>query len=480
MQIIGREKEKRLLQEAFTSEKPEFIALYGRRRVGKTYLVKNFFENKHCAFIYVSGMKNGSYEQQLKNFCDGLKEVIFPGLEVPADWMEAFHLFTELIKKIELKKKIVLFLDELPWLATKKSKLLDALDYYWNRYWSHDSRVKLIVCGSAASWMLKKIIYNKGGLYNRITLQFRLEPFLLLETKQFLESNSIHLTHRQILEIYMITGGIPYYLTQIRKGLSAAQNIDELAFNKQGVLYQEFDRLFESLFDQADMYVNLIRIISEYRYGIGQEEILKKSEFTSTGGRAKEKLRDLEEAGFIMSFLPHEHKRKGIYYRLIDEYCYFYLKWIEPYKKHTQKFVKTSWASLRATSSWKAWSGYAFEVICLKHVNQIREALHLNPSCFAASWRYEGQKEERGAQIDLLFDRNDDAITICEIKYTDEPFKIDKEYFLTLKQKIELYKKVTRTRKQLFLAFVASTGIKSNLYSEENVSGCVTLEDLFH
>lgn len=479
MKIIGREKEKKLLKEAFDSEKAEFIALYGRRRVGKTYLIKNLFESLKCRFVYVSGMKNGSYSQQLQNFVEGLRKAFIPGLEVPQNWREAFEIFTNLVDKIETKNRVVIFLDELPWLATRKSQLLEALDYYWNRYWSHEPRIKLIVCGSAASWILNKIIYNRGGLYNRVTCQIRLEPFSLKETKAFQRANHINLNNRQIIEIYMATGGIAYYLSKLKKDLSAAQNIDELAFNKQGVLYQDFDILFLSIFENADLYADLIRIIAKSRYGISQTALLKQSKMLSSGGTAKQKLTDLEEAGFITSFLSYGHKKKGIYYRCIDEYVYFYLKWIEPFKKSATKFSKASWTALRTIPSWKSWSGYAFETICMKHIEQIRNALNLDALSFAAAWRHEGKNEEDGAQIDLLFNRSDDAITICEIKYTEEPFKIDKEYFSQLRRKIEIYKKVTNTKKQIFLAFVTSSGLKPTVYSQEEVSAVVTLEDLF-
>lgn len=479
MKIVGRKREQKLLKEAFNSGKAEFIALYGRRRVGKTYLIKNFFENLKCTFVYVSGMKNGRYKQQLQNFATALQQAFIPGLGIPENWMEAFKTFSQLVDKVEPKNNVVLFLDELPWLSTKRSQLLEALDFYWNRYWSHDPRIKLVICGSAASWIINKIIYNKGGLYNRVTYQIRLEPFTLKETKEFLKFNQINLNNRHILEIYMATGGVAYYLSKIRKSLSAAQNIDEIAFSKQGVLYQDFDILFSSIFDNPETYSELVRLIAGNRYGINQNDLFESSKMFSSGGRAKQKLIDLEEAGFIISFLSYGHKKKGIYYRLVDEYTLFYLKWIEPFKKSAKKFSKVSWTSLRASPSWKSWSGYAFETICMKHVQQIRDALGLDPSCLASTWRHVGKKEEEGAQIDLLFDRSDDAVTICEIKYTDEPFKIDKEYHRQLVKKMEIYKKITETKKQIFLAFVTSSALKRSLYSEEEISAVIKLEDLF-
>lgn len=479
MKVLGREREQGLLQEAFDSKKAELIALYGRRRVGKTYLIKNFFESKSCTFIFVSGMKGGSMREQLNNFADGLRKAFIPGLKTPQNWREAFTLFNEVIEKIADPEKVVLFLDELPWLATRRSGLLEALDYFWNRYWSHNPRIKVVICGSAASWMLNKIIYNKGGLYNRVTCQFRLEPFMLKETKEYLKANGIKLPNRQIVEVYMATGGIAFYLSKIRKDLSAAQNIDELAFNKQGILYQDFDILFSSLFDEADDYIKLVRAIAMHRYGILQEELLREANLSS-GGSAKEKLRDLEEAGFIISSLIPGHRKRGIYYRLIDEYAYFYLKWIEPFKKSAKKYDKTSWLDLRLTSSWKSWAGYAFEMLCMKHIVEIRKSLNLDSLARASSWSYKGDdKDQEGVQIDLLFDRPDDSITMCEIKYTEEPFNIDKEYHKKIKNKIEVYKKVTKTKKHIFFAFISASALRKTVYSEEDVNSVVTIDELF-
>ncbi|MFZ0565813.1 MAG: ATP-binding protein [Chlamydiales bacterium] len=477
--IIGRKKEQKILQSAFDSNKAEFIAIYGRRRIGKTYLVKSFFEKKGCTFLYVSGMKDGTLKQQLKNFAHAIESVLIPGYATPSSWMDAFNKFTILTEKIPSKKKIVIFLDELPWLVTKRSKFLQALDYYWNRYWSHDKRIKLIICGSAASWIINNIVRNKGGLYNRLTYQMRLDPFSLKEAKEFLMAGHIRLNNHQIIEIYMVTGGVPYYLTQIQKGLSAAQNIEELAFTKHGVLYQDFDILFDSLFDEGEVYSNIVKTISKYRYGIQQEELFSQCKEISKGGSGVQKLRDLEEAGFIISYVPYQHKRKGKYYRLIDEYANFYLKWIAPSKTSLQKLNKISWMQLRETPSWKSWSGYAFETICLKHIDQIRKSLNIDTHSSVATWRHMGQKDEKGAQIDLLFDRADNAITICEIKYTDNKFNIDKECFYKLKNKIEVYKNITKTKKQIFLVFITSFGLKHNIYSEEYVSNVLTLDDLF-
>lgn len=485
MQLIGRNEEIDLLENMYESNRPEFLAIYGRRRVGKTYLIRLFAETKKAVFFNITGIKDAPRSRQLETFAQQLSKVFYSGVPIvtPKNWGSAFQLLTDAANTHSKKKRIILFFDELPWLATPKSMLLQELDYYWNQHWSNDARIKLIVCGSNASWIIHKIINNKGGLHNRITQKIALEPFTLSETNEFLINQKITLKKQQLLMVYMVTGGIPYYLSYIEKGLSAAQIIEKIAFTKKSFLFSEFENLFSSLFDNAENYIKAIKIIASRRYGIGQQELLIMMGKSVMGSVGVNLLRNLEETGFIISFVPHEHKRQGIYYRLIDEYVYFYLKWIEPIKSTLQKNSMPAgyWLSKQQTSEWSIWLGYSFESFCLKHISLIRQALSIPPDAVAHSWRYVPRKnsDNRGAQIDLLFDRNDDAITICEIKYTEEPFTITKEYLDNLQKKMTVYKEQTGTKKQLFLAIISANGIKNNYYAEQIVSGIVTLEDFF-
>lgn len=483
--LVGREQEIANLQQLLDSNKPEFLALYGRRRVGKTYLIRQFFEKKKVLFFNVTGSKDGPMAKQLHHFIQQVGNVFYGGasLSTPRNWDDAFQVLTETINKQPKTKKILLFFDELPWMATRKSMLLQELDYYWNQYWSNDKRIKLIVCGSSASWIIQKIINNKGGLHNRITRKISLEPFTLSDTKLFLESQGVKLNNQQILMLYMVTGGVPYYLSHIEKGLSAAQIIEKLAFTEKSLLQEEFNNLFSSLFEHAELYIRFIQLIAERRYGIGQRELLQMVGSSAMGGIGMKVLRDLEETGFIMSFMPHGHKRQGIYYRLIDEYIYFYIKWIAPVKKSLQRksLTKGNWQAIQKNPEWHNWLGYAFEAVCYKHISTIRKALAIAPDAIANSWRYvprQAQKE-RGAQIDLLFDRPDDTMTLCEIKYSEEPFIITKEYAEVLKRKIDVFREQTRTKKQLFFAFISVNGVKNNYYAEDMVTAVVTLDDFF-
>ncbi len=485
LKILGRTTEQQQLSTWLTYNRPEFIAIYGRRRVGKTFLIKQYFSAQKCLFFSVTGLQNGSLQDQLVVFTQEISRAFYHGAPIrPArNWLDAFQLLFDTLEKLAQKKqKIVLFFDEFPWMVTHRSKLLTALEYFWNQHWSLDPRIKLIICGSSASWIINKIINNKGGLHNRITGQLQLMPFKLKDCQAFLKGNGINLKQQQVLQLYLLTGGIPYYLAMAQKGLSATQLIDKLAFQKNSLLFTEFDNLFASLFSDPEPYIEMIREIAKHRYGISQEALIKQLK-TSRGGRFNQRLAELEQAGFILSFLPHFHKKRGIYYKVIDEYSLFYLHWIEPVRKRLQKIALDGnyWQNQQNTPAWHSWAGYAFEAVCYKHLKEIRSALTINPNAIASTWHYsaKAQEGEQGAQIDLLFDRLDDAITFCEIKYTEKPFVIDKQCARNLLAKQEIFKQKTKTKKQLFMALISANGLKTNLYADDLISAVVTLTDLF-
>ena len=476
--IIGRKNEVQLLEKILKSDRAEFLAIYGRRRVGKTFLIRNYFTSQKVYFFDVAGMKNSSIEVQISNFIDRVGEVFYGGLKLEKiqNWRDSLKTLTHAINQQSKKQKIVLFFDEFPWLATKKSGLLEAIDYFWNQYWSKDSRIKLIICGSAASWIIEKVINNKAGLHNRLTYSLLIAPFKLLDTKEYLKFAGFKLSNKQVIEYYMLTGGVAYYLTKLDKHLSVAQNIDLLAFQKNSFYINEFENLFNSLFDEASLFETIVRVIAENRYGIAQEKLFKLASL-SKGGQAVKKLEALEATGFIKSFTPHFNSKKGIYYRVIDEFILFYLKWVEVVKDTllTETISTGYWESKKSTQSYLSWSGYSFEALCYKHLDEIQSALQIK-SAIPNSWRYIS-KEGNGAQIDLLFDRNDDAITLCEIKYNDHPFIIDKAYYNNLLNKAKIFKEHTRTKKQIFLAMITVSGIKKNIYSEE-ISAAISIDDI--
>lgn len=481
--LIAREREKRVLMEAYNSKEAEFIALYGRRRIGKTFLIRSIFAEEENYFE-LTGIKGGTLADHLKNFSVSFARQYYDGisLEAPRNWNNAFELLTNKFENTPKGEKIVVFFDELPWLASKRSKFLETLDYYWNTRWSLLPNMLLLVCGSAASWMVEKIINAKGGLHNRLTHTILLEPFSLNETEKFLQSRSIKLNRKQILDLYMVMGGIPHYLKSIKKGESANQNIGRICFSKDGFLQTEFPKLFRSLFDAAEINLKIVQSIAGSRSGISRAELIKKTKI-STGGTLNKRLEELEAGGFIQTYIPYGRKSRDHFYRIVDEYTIFYLNWIEPIiRRGHQVDFYSYWAQKVSSSSYKSWSGYAYESTCLKHIKQIRKALGIdNVPCEIGSWRYLPKKgsDSEGTQIDLLFDREDGVISLCEIKFSATNFKIDKPYAKNLLKKVEIFENHFKTKKQIFLSMVTTFGVIANLWSEEIISGQVELDDLF-
>ncbi len=480
--LINREAYVNELQSLSKKQQSQLIALYGRRRVGKTCLVRYCFEQPEIDYMEVTGLQQGTMKQELTIFTKAMSKTFFVNapLAVPDNWFNAFELLsTQLITPS--KKLRVLFFDELPWLATRRSGLLSALDHFWNTQWSKITNLMVILCGSAASWMLDKIINTKGGLHNRLTKIINLKPFNLHETKQFLLAKKIRLSDKNILDIYMVMGGIPYYLEQLQSGKSVAQNINQLCFNADGLLFTEFPRLFRSLFTLAETHLRIIKIIAQNRYGIARQQLIAKTKIPS-GSNLNNHLYELIAAGFINQYTPYGYQKKETYYRVIDEYTLFYLCWIEPLLHSGHALNENYWQIEMKTPAWRSWSGYAFESICLKHIAEIVSALKLrNVGYKASSWRYISSKKsmQQGAQIDLLLDRNDDAITLCEIKYAEQPYILDKSTAKALLEKKDIFIKQTKTRKQVFLALITTFGLKVGLWNEEVIDEVVDLNSLY-
>ncbi len=478
--LIGRKPEIQRLEKIYQSKEAEFLVLYGRRRIGKTFLIREFFSNKDCLFFQVTGSQKGNLKKQLSHFADSLSETFTHGVPMKptSSWEESFKTLTQFIeaqqtqdKKDKKDKKIVIFLDELPWLSTSKSGLLDALDYYWNHYWSRNSKIILAVCGSSASWLIKNIIYNAGGLHNRCTAEIKLLPFNLSETEEFLTSQNIKLKRTHILDIYMAMGGVPYYLSYVEKGLTATENIQRILCDSNAPLNDEFTKLFKSLFKNSNVYKELVKLISTKKEGMSRAELEEKSKLSIGGGRLSEQLEQLEQTNFINAYTPWG-KERGTYYKVTDEFCLFFLHWLESSK--SKERLPDFWSKQTQKPSYQAWAGYAFEAICQKHIAQIISALNIQSAEAVSAWR-----DKAGAQIDLLIDRNDDAITLCEIKYTDTPFSITKSYAEELKRKIEIFKTITKTKKEIFMALISANGAKENQYFTEIINGLVTLDALF-
>ena len=468
MELIGRFNEKKLLQEIVGNDKPVFIAVYGRRRVGKTYLIKEYFKNNFT--FYATGLANSNTNSQLINFGLALNQSFNNDFETPKNWLEAFYLLKNQLEK--KKSKRVIFLDELPWFDTKKSEFISGLEWFWNSWASSQENLKLIVCGSSASWMLNKLIANRGGLHNRVTHRMKIEPFTLYETELFLESKNIKLDRYQIANLYMVMGGIPYYLEQINKGLSATQNIEKICFDKDGLLRSEFNYVFSSLFTNAGLHEKIIRSIFELGARATREEILKQMNIASSGEISK-KIKELEESGFVKSYVPFGANKAKKIYAISDYYTLFYLKFIENSKN-------SSWQNKSNNQEVISWSGLAFEQLCWDHTKNIKKALGIDGVYSETTiWNKKGTTENKGTQIDLIIDRKDRIINLFEIKYSINQYEITKSYDEVLRNKLASFTAFTKTRKTVFLTMITTFGLVKNKYSGSIISNEIDLNQLF-
>lgn len=454
--IVGRTDEIELLLNILESNEPELIAMYGRRRVGKTFLIRNVLEQQ-MAFEF-SGIHNATLNQQLENFVQVLSATSkgLP-LETPAGWLKAFKMLERYLTPLIKKRRRVIFFDEFPWIHTPRSGFMQAFENFWNAWASKQSNLVVVICGSAASWMIQKVINNRGGLHNRVTKKIRLLPFTLAETEGFFRKRKINLDRYQILQIYMAMGGIPHYLKEVRKGESAAQAIDRVCFTKDGLLHTEFKNLYHSLFNEAGYHIPVIRALAKKNMGLTRQEIIRVCKLTS-GGSTTQLLEELSESGFITPYIPFDRSAKDSIYKLTDEYSLFYLKFIE----NSKSTGKGTWVKFSTSPSWKSWSGIAFEGICMKHVLQLKKALGIKSVYTETSmWRYCPKNAGQGVQIDLLIDRQDRCINICEIKFSIVEFEITRKYAKELENKMNVFRESTKTRKALFMTMVTTYGVKN-------------------
>jgi len=468
--IIGRTKEIKRLTDYISSDKAEFLVVYGRRRVGKTFLIKQFFNERFT--FYFSGAENVSKKQQLFNFTTALNK--YSGMENPVvdNWQSAFVQLEKYLRKVKTKGRKVIFIDELPWLDNAKSGFLSAFEYFWNTYASSQKDIFLVVCGSATSWIMNKIIKNRGGLHNRVTRQIYLEPFTLNETEQFLKSKKIAFSRFQIAECYMVLGGIPYYLEQLEKPLSLSQNIDNLFFKKNAALRDEYSKLYSSLFKSPEKYMQIVEALAKKRKGLTRDEVVQFSNI-SNGGGLTAMLEELELCGFISINNNFTTKKNLQLYQLTDFYSLFYLNFVKNKKGTNNDY----WSSLIDNTAHKAWVGYSFELLCQTHISQIKRALGIGGMIsYTLGWR--SKDAETGAQIDLLINRNDNVINLCEMKYITKKFSITKSYDENLRNKRGVFIEESNTKKSVHITMITTYGVKRNGYWG-NIQSEVLLDDLF-
>lgn len=475
-EVIGRTDEKRFLDKLVGSAKAEFLVVYGRRRVGKTYLVYEYLKPQ-LVFAF-SGAYGVPVRKQIGNFFTEYLRFTHAQLhtEQPAHWQAAFTYLAEYLRSLNPPpgQKAIAFLDELPWLDTPKSGFAAALEYFWNQHVSKMDHVLLIACGSVASWMEKKLLKAKGGLYNRVTATLYLQPFTLAETATYCQHRQIKLSHYQITQLYMAMGGIPFYLNSLSPGKSVVQLIDEVCFSPTGLLAREYEHMYHSLFKRAESHMAIVEQLAAHPYGMVRNALLKNTGLpTGTFARS---LADLVESGFVIKLLPFQKKGKGSVYRLMDMYSLFYLRFI---KGNTGQ-PGISWKLLATDNSYAVWCGYAYENICLLHLQKVLHKLGISGILSrTSSWYFKGNEELPGAQIDLLIDRKDGMINLCEVKFTNKEFIITKEYAAALRQKIAVFEAASGTRKTVLPTLITTYPAVVNTHYQELVSAEITMDDLF-
>lgn len=466
--IVGREGEKQVLTDTLNSHRSELVAVYGRRRIGKTYLVREFYE-KQIIFSF-TGLSKGKRADQIKNFILKLNEVTdqFKKEKQPADWLEAFSYLKTYLKGIkETKKKKVVFIDEFPWVDSHKSGFLAAFENFWNDYCTTRTDLVVVVCGSAASYMVKKIINNTEGLSKRITQTIKLKPFNLRETREFFQYKGIPMEEYEILKIYMVLGGVAEYLEHVKPGESAVITIENMCFQKGAYLEDEYDQVFKSLFEEGSYHQKIMDALAKgNKKGITRDEILQELGISS-GGRFTDSLEELMQSGFVLKYDAYKDNTKTTLYRIYDEFCLFHLQFMVPFKG-------SKWTQIFQKQEYKSWCGYAFETICLKHVQEIKKGLKCDQ---IESKNYSWNDDK--AQVDLVIDRDDAVVNLCEIKFYNDEYTIDAGYLNRLRTKERQFKATTKTKKGIYTAMITTWGVKVNQYSKAIVSNSLTMNCLF-
>ncbi len=472
--MVARKEVEKMMRKALKLNRSTFCAVTGRRRVGKTYIIKEIYKEQMC--FSMTGIQHASLEEQINNFMHKLAEYnpnIFIAGTVDS-WQKVFFAFRDYLKRLPKDRKHVIFIDELPWIATPKSGFIQQLAHLWNDYLSQENHFILVVCGSATSWITNKIVNDTGGFHNRITLPIHLEPFTLAETKEFLESKNIHHSPSAIAELYMILGGLPYYLEQIERGESVSQTIARLFFSPSGILKNEYNNLYRALFVNAENHEAIVEVLAHSHQGLTREEIVSKSK-VQAGGPFTRTMTDLVMSGFVAELTPYGKKKRGTLYRLTDEYSMFYHKFV----KGNEKKGLEIWQSISQSQSYKIWRGLAFETLCMKHLKEIKEALGIR-GVYTEVSRFEkkGDAENEGFQIDLLIDRKDATINLCECKFYESDFTIDKEYAQKIKRRKVLFAQESGTKKLLINTFISNEDIIENPYSLEVVDAFIHVNEL--
>ncbi len=478
MEIIGRKKEIEELNLIYESDNPEFVALFGRRRVGKTFLINKMFSSrfsfKHTALSIINEDTDEKIttKDQLNHFKESLIKYGYSGKRTIDDWFQAFYALEELLER-KANERMVVFLDELPWLDTPGSKFVNALESFWNS-WANDKNIMLIVCGSANAWMTKKMLNNYGGLYNRITREIELMPFTLKECEDFLNEKNVIFSRYDIVQLYMTVGGIPFYLDKIDNRFSLPQNIDRLFFTKGASLKREFGMLFKSTFKNPNFVMDIVKLLSRKNIGYSRSEIIKELK-TEDGEVISNALNALSSSGFIIKYRPLTSDRKTLLYKLIDPFCLFYLHFVDNNMSFEENMFELNYESTKIN----VWRGLAFENVCFNHINQIKNALKIsNVSAYYYPFIYT-KDGKIGSQIDLIIDRKDNIVNMCEVKFYNGEYLLSKDNYLNLITKDKTLSEFLNKRQVIRNTLITTFGLRKNEYSS-SYQYCITLDDLFN
>lgn len=475
--MVGRKKEVKELNNLYDRKSSELVAIYGRRRVGKTYLVDETFSGRitfrHAGLSPDSSDSKGLLRNQLDHFYNSLILHGMEECEKPQTWLSAFFLLERFLQKIDDGSRQLVFIDELPWLDTPRSGFMRAFEGFWNTWGCHRRNLMVVVCGSANSWVLDKLINAHGGLYNRVTYEIKLEPFTLAECREFYRSNNIRFSNYDIVQSYMVLGGIPYYMGYIEGEKSLAQNIDDCFFARNARLRDEYNRLFASVFDSPETTKTIVGFLFSRSAGYTRREIAEHLRIAD-GGSLTKNLNALVASDFIVKYVPFGMNKRESHYKLVDPFCLFHLQFVHGKKSVNERF----WQQNTSSQSLSTWRGYAFENVCFNHVEQIKKALGISGVITTSSAWSKRNEDSKGAQIDLLINRNDNVVNMCELKFYSGDFEVNKDYYETLLNRENLLQKEVSPKTTVRSTLVTTFGLKRNEYS--NVfSNVVLMEDLF-
>ena len=475
--MIGRKQEVDELRRLYERNRAELVAVYGRRRVGKTFLVDEAFSGKftfrHAGLSPVDVEANGLLRAQLDHFYNSLILFGMDECKKPDSWLDAFLLLEKHLQKIDDGTRQLVFLDELPWLDTARSGFITAFEGFWNNWGCHRKNLMVVVCGSANSWILDKLINNHGGLYNRVTYEIKLSPFTLKECEELYNDNGIKFSRYDIAQSYMIFGGIPYYLGYMDGRLSLAQNVDKLFFAKGSKLQNEYDRLFDSVFVNPDAVKSIVEFLATKNAGYTRKEIIEK-QGASNGGRLSRNLNALIAGDFVIKYVPFGFSKKEEHYKLIDPFCLFYLRFVKDWNQGNDKY----WQQNVVSQPVSIWRGFAFENVCFNHIEQIKRALGITGVISSASAWSKRDDDKEGTQIDLLISRKDNVINMCEIKYYGGEFTVNKDYYRKLLRRQEMLMEEVSPKVSIRSTLITTYGLEHNEYSGI-FTNVVLLDDLF-